>query len=200
MSEKRINYQDLRVERLSEKHTNIIKGFEVDTTKPDEVELKKFLNEDALINQEQDSISKTYLVFYNPTNTLIGYISLMSDSINVKENQETATEFRRLGIYYHTLPAIKIGRMCVSKSNRRKGIGTFLLLLTLKRLLDINERVACRFLVTDAKKDAVYFYKTKNFRILKERKKGTVAMYFDAIAIINLIKKRRQPLSIQDIK
>jgi len=90
--------------------------------------------------------------------------------------------------------------MCVSKSYRQKGIGTFFLLLALKRLLDINEKVACRFLVTDAKKDAVYFYKKKNFKVLRERKKGTIAMYFDAIGIINLVKKRRQPLSVQDIK
>ena len=96
-----MDYYDLRVEKLSEKHIDAINGFEIDTAKPDEVELKKFLNEDALANQERDSISKTYLVFYNDNNALIGYISLMSDAINIKENHETAAEFNRLGIYYH---------------------------------------------------------------------------------------------------
>ncbi len=48
-----------------------------------EPELVDFLKEDALDNQ-QKKISTTYLWFYKPNDELVGYITVLADSINLQ--------------------------------------------------------------------------------------------------------------------
>ena len=61
----KINPEDLRIEKIDRRHITQINNFESSYK-----ELKDFLVEDALGNQEM-AISTTYLWFYNPKNELL---------------------------------------------------------------------------------------------------------------------------------
>ncbi|MBU4245689.1 MAG: GNAT family N-acetyltransferase, partial [Nanoarchaeota archaeon] len=144
---------------------------------------------DALSNQEM-GISYTYLWFYKKNSELVAYITLLADAIRV-HGTALGQSFLDKGVDYKTLPALKVGRLCVHKDYRGYGIGTLTTDFAMKKLLAINENegVGCRFLITDAKKDAIHFYKKMHFEILKEREKGTIPMYYD---MIDLLMYKRQ--------
>lgn len=185
----KIDDSELRIEKLSSRQLDVIKNFETDTK-----ELKDFLVDDALRNQEM-GISTTYLWFYNPTNEIVAYTTVLADAIRV--HGKLRDSFISQGIQYKTLPAIKIGRLCVDKNYERKGIGTFTTIFVMKLFLRIYEMIGCRFIVVDAKPDtgAIHFYKKLGFKILRERKKGTIPMYYDMIKLIEHYKKYKINLS-----
>lgn len=170
----KIKVEDVRIERLNEKHSlNNFQSYEQ--------ELVDFLLEDALNNQK-NRISVTYLWFLNKE--LAGYITLLSDRINLESDLKDM--FRRKGIEYHSLPALKVGRLCVDNRYLRRGLGTLMLAFAVKVANHIfNECAGCRFIVLDAKKnpqnDPIHFYKKLGFQRLKERKKGTTPMYLDLV-------------------
>jgi len=169
----KIKVEDVRIERLNEKHSlNNFQSYEQ--------ELVDFLLEDALNNQK-NRISVTYLWFLN-NSKLAGYITLLSDRINLEGDLKDM--FRRKGIEYHSLPALKVGRLCVDDCYLRRGLGTLMLAFAVKVANRIfNECAGCRFMVLDAKKNPknnpIHFYKKLGFQTLKERKKGTTPMYLD---------------------
>ena len=183
--------EDLRIEKLSRRHGDIIKAFETDTK-----ELKDFLIEDAINNQEM-AISTTYLWFYRPADQPAGYITLLADAIRVHGTPVGGT-FLDKGVPYKTLPAIKIGRMCVDNRFKGRGIGTYMIYFTAKRAVEISESVGCRFIVVDAKREtgSIHFYKRLGFEILKSREKGTIPMYFDLIKLIQLQRQKQLKLTI----
>ncbi|MDP3734045.1 MAG: GNAT family N-acetyltransferase [Nanoarchaeota archaeon] len=170
---KKLIVNDLKIERISENHN--LKEF-----KSYEQELTNFLMEDALNNQNH-RISVTYLWFLN-TGELVGYVTLLNDRINLEGDLKDI--FRQKGIQYHSLPALKIGRLCVDDRFLRKGIGTMMIDFSIKVAFHIFEKYSgCRFVVLDAKRNAtndpIHFYKKLGFKELKERKKGTTPMYLD---------------------
>jgi len=171
----KIDVKDIKIERLNEKH-NIL------DFQSYEKELVDFLVEDALDNQK-NRISVTYLIFLK-SGELVGYISLLNDRINLEGDLKDV--FRGKGISYHSLPALKIGRLCVDHRFLRRGIGTFMIAYSVKIAQHIFEEYAgCRFIVLDAKRnpenDPIHFYKQIGFEILKQRKKGTTPMYLDLV-------------------
>ncbi len=178
--EKKISVDEITIERIKETHN--LKGFV-----SYEQELVKFLVEDALGNQNKQ-ISVTYLWFLKPTKELIGYVTLLNDRINLEGDLKTI--FRGKGIGYHSLPALKIGRLCVDDRFLRRGIGTMMIDFSIRIAFHIHDEYAgCRFIVLDAKrnkeKDSIHFYKKQGFMTLKERQKGTTPMYLD---LVNNIK------------
>lgn len=190
---------DIRVEKISQKHLNVLSSFKVNESNPDEIELKDFLIEDAYNNQEQDFISRTYLVFHNPDNKLVGYVTLLTDNIHIR-NTGLVEQFRSKGIQYDSLPALKIGRMCIDLEFRKKGLGTFLVHVAMRRLLEINERVGCRFLIADVKRGAQHFYKNLGFEVLKEKQKGHIPMYLDMKKQIEYLRAHKKIVPFTDIK
>ncbi len=192
-------WRDIRVEKISAKHLSALQLFKVDMSKPDEIELRNFLIEDAYNNQEQDFISRTYLIFHNPGNKLAGYVTLLTDNVHIR-NTGLAEQFRAKNIQYDSLPALKIGRMCIDLDFRKKGLGTFLVHVAMRRLLEINERVGCRFLIADVKRDAQHFYKNLGFEILKEKQKGSIPMYLDMKKQIEYLRLHKKTVPFTDIK
>ncbi len=170
----KINPADITIEKLTEEHNlNDFKSYEP--------ELVSFLIEDALCNQHQN-LSVTFLWFYK--NRIAGYITLLTDKINLEGNLKEF--FREKDIHYKSLPALKIGRLCVHDDFLRRGIGKLMLLFAIKTANDINKsKAGCRFITLDAKRnirkelDSIHFYKRLGFKVLKERSKGTTPMYLD---------------------
>ena len=172
----KITVEEVKIERIHENH-------KVDNFQSYEPELVHFLLEDALDNQK-NRISVTYLWFLKASGELIGYITLLNDRINLEG--ELKDVFRRKGVKYHSLPALKVGRLCVDDRFLRKSIGTLMLAFAVKVANHIfNGYAGCRFIVLDAKRnhqnDPIHFYKKVGFLPLKERKKGTTPMYLDLI-------------------
>lgn len=171
--------------RLEELHIEIINlSHAIGNFKSYEQELVDFLIEDALDNQ-QKKISTTYLWFYKPKNELVGYVTVLADAINLQG--ELKEYFRRTGIFYRSLPALKVGRLCVSDDYLGRGIGTLMIEFTIILAEKIGRDIGLRFITTDAKrnpdpkKDSIHFYKQFGFEVLKQREKGTIPLYKDLI-------------------
>ena len=87
------------------------------------------------------------------------------------------------------MPALKIGRLCVSDNYLGRGIGTLMIEFVIVLAEKIGSEIGLRFITTDAKrnpdprKDSVHFYKRLGFEVLKQREKGTLPMYKDLIKI-----------------
>lgn len=170
----KIQPEDISIEILNENHN--IADF-----KSYEIELVKFLVEDALSNQKQ-KLSLTFLWFYEKE--IAGFITLLTDRINLEGSLRY--RFLEKGVNYKTLPAIKIGRLCVHDNYLRRGLGTLMVAFAAQKANEINSKVAgCRFVTVDAKRDnnsgvnAIDFYKKINFHILKDRKEGAAPMFLD---------------------
>ncbi|MFA5745391.1 MAG: GNAT family N-acetyltransferase [archaeon] len=169
---------NLIIKELSIDYKNTISNFQTYET-----ELKRFLIEDA-INDQNQNISKTFLLFNN--NYLVGYITLLCDSLRLEGDLKDS--FKDKNIVYKSLPALKIGRLAVDDRYQRQGFGQILVKLAFISAKKIySNYCGCRFLILDAKhnkepnKDSIHFYKKLNFRILKDRIKGTTPMYLDTL-------------------
>ena len=175
----KMSITDIEVQQINESHKTILMTF-----KSYEKELIDFLVEDALDNQNK-KFSTTYLWFYKPKKELIGYVTVLADAINLQG--ELKEYFRQEGVPYKSLPALKIGRLCVSDSYLGRGIGTLMVQFVIVLSEKIGKDIGLRFITTDAKrnpeprKDSVHFYKKLVFEILKQREKGTLPMYKDLI-------------------
>jgi len=178
MSENKLRKEELSFQKLNEQNLQLLISFRCI-----EKELEKFLVEDAWTNQKQ-GISVTYLWFLKETKELAGYVTLLTDSINL--NADLKKFFKEKDIHYKSLPALKIGRMAVSESKMRLGIGSIMIRFSIAVALNVYEKYAgCRFIVLDAKRnndpnfDPIHFYKKIGFNVLMKREKGTVPMYLD---------------------
>ncbi len=172
----KIGAEEIRIEKLSKEHD--ITGFQCY-----EEELVKFLQEDALDNQNK-KLSVTYLWFLKETDKLIGYITLLNDKIDLIGNLKYY--FNQKGVLYGSLPAMKIGRLTVDDRFLRRGVGTLMAYFAFEKAEFASVSAGCRFVTLDAKrnkdnlKDPIHFYSKLNFKILKEDKKRT-AMCVDLL-------------------
>lgn len=178
----KIGAEELRIEKFSESHNEIINEF-----CSYEQELVDFLKEDAL-NQQQRKISVTYLWFLRKTNELVGYLTVSPDCVKLKSiNSELSAKFQDKRINYKSLPALKIGRLCVDNKFLKKGIGSLMIQFSIKLAIGMSKNVGCRFIYLDAKrnedtsKDAIHFYKKIGFEIYKDKNKKETPMYRDII-------------------
>lgn len=176
----KIKPSELRVEKIAQAHQKAINDFE-----SYEPELKEFLVEDAL-NQQDRKISVTYLWFLRETNDFVGYITFSPDCVKLKSiDPMLSAKFRDKGINYKSLPALKIGRLCVDNRFLRRSVGTLFIQFAIQVAKEISSKVGCRFIYLDAKrnddssKDAIHFYKNIGFQIYKERNKKETPMYLD---------------------
>lgn len=177
---------ELRLEKISEIHKEIISSF-----KSYEPELVDFLLQDAL-NQQKRKISATYLWFKIDTNELVAYITLSLDCVKLKKiNEHLVQIFRKKGINYKSLPALKIGRICVNDKFLRRGVGSLMIQFAIEMARKISNQVGCRFLYLDAKRnkdthrDVIHFYKKLGFEIYKERDTRETPMYLDLWPILS---------------
>ncbi|MBI2666979.1 GNAT family N-acetyltransferase [Candidatus Woesearchaeota archaeon] len=176
MSEKllQITPEEIHMKIISENHY-------VQDFKSYERELVNFLIEDAFENQKQ-KLSVTFLWFYQ--DRLVSYITLLNDKINL--TPQLKEFFTQKGVLYGTLPALKIGRLCVDDRFMRRGLGKLMIWSAIQTAQEINKnKSGCRFLTLDAKrnkdtkKDPLNFYLKMGFKTLKEEHKGTTPMYLD---------------------
>ncbi len=131
--------------------------------------LKSFLQNQAL-DFQSSLIAQTYVVIaendrQNDIRKVVGYITLTCSEIDLQDYYDIADCPQ--ANKYEVLPAVKIARLAVDKNYRSCGIGKMLMQFVVSLCLEvIVEQVGCRFLITDAKEEAISFYQRCGFTLL----------------------------------
>ena len=133
---------------------------------------------------EEEHLAKTYIVEDSQTHDNLAYFSLLFDKIERsiadpaiwnKLSRKISNAKRR-----SSYPALKIGRLAVSKRAQHSGLGREI--LDLIKIWFFNDtKAGCRYLTVDAYLDAEDFYSKCEFRplVIPEPADETVLMFFD---------------------
>jgi predicted GNAT family N-acyltransferase len=166
--------------------------FEVSTKRLDlNTVIKPFESEDEelndfLLNDAKKYLAEMFAVTYlieNKTET-IAYFCLSNDNIRREVDMETWKKInkkvpnsKRKGSY----PAVKIGRMAVTKKFAGNGLGRLMIRYVESMYRDENQKSGCRFITVDAYGNATDFYERNGFNFFtqKDTDKPTRIMYFD---------------------
>jgi ribosomal protein S18 acetylase RimI-like enzyme len=166
--------------RLSASH--IIKPFDYEE---EDVDLKEFLFDDAK-NYLRQLLSVTYIIEDNTTT--IAYLSVSNDKVSLtevasksfwKKQVSKSLHFEKRGL--SSFPAVKIGRLAVSKNYQRQGIGK-MIIDWVKESFTNQNKTGCLFIIVDAinRKPTIDFYKACGFDFLnpKDITDKTRLMYY----------------------
>ncbi|GHT57307.1 N-acetyltransferase [Bacteroidia bacterium] len=157
-----------------------IKSFE-----SEDEELNDFLLNDAK-NYLAQMLAVTYLIETDAET--IAYFCLSNDNIRREVDMDTWKKInrkvpnnKRKGAY----PAVKIGRLAVSKKYARNGFGKRMINMVKQMYLETNQRTGCRFISVDAYGNALDFYSRNGFNFFTEKdsEKNTRIMYYDLKSI-----------------
>jgi GNAT superfamily N-acetyltransferase len=156
----------------------------------DDADINEFLHEDAL-RYHMQKIANTYL-FLDDEREIVAFFSISNDCLNdlgkVKGYTNTVwNRFHRKTFLpnekrIRQYPAIKIGRLGVSKNYQRNGLA-YQLMDFIKGWALIDHKPACRLLLLDAynKERQVKYYQRNGFNLLldDDATDRTRIMYFD---------------------
>lgn len=144
-------------------------------------ELNHFLAEDARFFKEE-MIANTFV--WEDSISVIAYFCLLTDSVS--RDAVDKNLWRKLrkkfpySKHFYSYPAVKIGRLAVSKQHKGKGIGGQCLSMIKRMLISSQHVAAMRFITVDAYADAVRFYERNGFRPLRNNvENGVLPMYYD---------------------
>ena len=133
---------------------------------------------------ERELMASTYIVEDNQTHDTLAYFSLLHDKIDRQiVDRATWNKLSRMipnSKRRSSYPALKIGKLAVSKTYKEHGLGT--MIINYIELLYLHERHAgCRYITVDALRGAEAFYRKNYFQRLvdPEPEDETVLMFFD---------------------
>ena len=145
-------------------------------------DLNDFLKNDSLMSQK-NLITKTYLCLSN--DTIIGYFSMLADTIEVQAIDEGD---RVVDYPYRKYPSIKIARLAIDKRFERNGFGRYSIFAAIGLALSASDIIGCRYLMVDSKPESVNFYKKHGFKIIDKYKSNDFPrMYLDMYPIVETI-------------
>lgn len=161
-----------------------------------DAELNEFLKEDA-ISHQNENMSVTWVATLNTT--IIGYYSLLTDSIKKEKLQQSHRIFKRGGKkIYEQYPAMKIGRLAIKKELQRSGYGSNLLKHSIAVSTKLSEHTGCRFITVDSKKNesTLNFYKKNGFNeVIKNSKNDYIPMYLDLLKGLRQSPESSEPIN-----
>lgn len=128
---------------------NLSDGYRLDDFCSSIPEYVDFLCNEALLHQELN-LSRTYLLINKRNADIVAYMSLISDSIKLKQDERDV--YFQGQISFPSYPAMKIAKLAVDERHvaKLKNIGSLMIELARGIAEDINESVACRFITVDA--------------------------------------------------
>lgn len=162
------------------KEDTVIKPFDCGDS-----DLNGFLFDDAK-NYLKDLLATTYLLVDPKNDKTVAYFSLLNDKIILNPNEKNLWNKLNRNICNakrrHDYPAVKVGRLAVSKDYNGQGVGTFIIDF-IKYAFTHGNRTGCRFITVDAYASAVGFYNSKKchfeFFTNQDAKEETRLMIFD---------------------
>ena len=146
---------------------------------------------DFLLNDAKNYLNQRLAVSYileTETET-IAYFCLSNDVVLRSLADKTGWKKIKKNIpnakMRSSYPAIKIGRLAVSQKYEGYGFGRFIIRTVREKFASENQQTGCRFIVVDAKKDAMDFYTKNKFEFLTSEDKddNTRLMYLDLNSI-----------------
>ena len=172
----KVSYDELSIIPLS-------KRYKLDSFCSTSVELNDFLKNNALKDQE-NLTSRTYLCFWK--RNLTGFITLVADTLEV----QAVNDIDRVDDYpYRRYPCVKIARLAVDRKFEKRGIGRFLLLASIGKVLSICDKIGCRFITVDSKPESIGFYEKHNFKVVEMyRHNEFPKMYLDMRPIVEMMQ------------
>jgi GNAT superfamily N-acetyltransferase len=181
---------------MSSKSVDLLypKKLELDTEiKPFDCEDKE-LN-DFLLNDAKNYLAQMFAVTYIIENNAetVAYFSLLNDNIRrITDRADEKTPLwnkvnRKMPFVKNkgSYPAVKIGRLAVSKKYARNGFGRLMIDVVKQMYRETNQKSGCRFISVDAYSTALDFYERNGFKFITEKDEGKSAriMYFDLKSI-----------------
>ena len=129
-------------------------------------------------------LAVTYLLEDLDNNCTIAYFSLLNDKIERELTDEKA--WKKLSRQIPNIkrrsshPAVKIGRLAVSKEYQHQNWGQQILSF-IKKWFSENNKTGCRYITVDALKEAELFYSKSEFKplVTPEKEDETILMYYD---------------------
>ena len=136
-------------------------------------------------------LAVSYVVEDNASGEVLAYFSLANDKISISdfENKTEFNRFRKPRFVnekrLRSYPAIKIGRLAISKTVQHQSIGTYLLDF-IESYFIVDNKSGCRFVTVDAYVDAIPFYIRNSYQFLNndDEDKRTRVMYFDLASLL----------------
>jgi GNAT superfamily N-acetyltransferase len=173
----KMNIETLNFRQIQLDESTAIKPFE-----SEDEDLNDFLFNDAK-DYWRSLLAVTYIL--QTEDETIAYYCLSNDRITKDDktksvwnriNRTIANEKRR-----KSYPAVKIGRLAVSKKYARSGFGKMIIDAVIEMYTTVRQQAGCRFITVDAYRNATHFYEKNEFRYLTDRDEydNTRAMYLD---------------------
>jgi|SRR3989344_1406382 len=191
---------EIRVEPLNEQNHSSLQSFCSSVCK----ELEHFLKENAYKEQEID-YSRTYLFFHGKV--LAGYVTLLTDKQSLKHDHphpSLAIFQEKVDKPYSSVPALKIGRICVAdeynsrlEAAQYSGLGIIMFTVVLDYAKSLATKVGCRIITSHAKKStgAYSWYKKIGFQFSNKDEKvkellaredcESIPMFYDIRRIVS---------------
>lgn len=131
-----------------------------------------------------NGISSVHLLIHKDTNSIIGYFALLADAFLLDKDEKERLD---LDIPFSSVPAMKIGKLAVSKDHQEYHYGSFLLYISLGYATKLEQNgIACRFLTVDAdiefREDTPKFYESNGFvknQHKQQKRKKSISMRYD---------------------
>jgi GNAT superfamily N-acetyltransferase len=142
---------------IQEKHQEAMAAFDCHDD-----DLNDFVRNDCYRYQEQ-CLSHTRLARDKQTGIIVGFITLLSDSIILETKEKKHLfDFHKKVVQF---PALKIARLGVRHEAQRGGVGVSLLnyAIGVASRLNYDLNVGCRFITVDAYPQSVSWYQQHGF-------------------------------------
>lgn len=151
--------KDVVIERIDKSHD--YKSFQCGNPELDSY-LQKYARQNDLTG-----IGRTYVAHLKNSKKIIGYYTIASSSIDGESLSEKLS--KKLPGY--PVPCALLGRLAVSEDYQREGLGEFLLMDALSRVLAISDQIGLYALIVEAVNDkARDFYMKYGFEAFIDNK------------------------------
>lgn len=127
--------------------------------------LKTFLKRDAL-EYHENNVAKTFVLVESLRGSHVyGFLSLVCSEI--KNEDQTHLEDCKTANRYQSFPAIKLVRLAIHHKLQGQGYGREMMGWCVRHVVDnVMPHAGCRFLVADAKHNALPFYEKLGFTLM----------------------------------
>lgn len=189
-----MNLKGLSLIRLEENTT--IKPFDCGNLSP-QIDLNDFLFDKAK-SYLKEHLATTFIIESNEKT--FAYYSILNDSLKVEQlDFASKSAFQRFlkklvshkKRHLESFPAIKIGRLAVSKDIQVSGLGKMIINSIIDYAINLNEKCACKIITVDAYSESLGFYEKMGFEYFTENdaEESERQMFLDLTPIIKTFQE-----------
>jgi predicted GNAT family N-acyltransferase len=134
-----------------------------------EATLNRYLREQASQEMKRKVAGCWVIVSYDSPNQLLGFYTLSTEAVDMRELGDADPQVAKRLPRYPRLGAVLLGRLAVSKTAQKQGLGELLLFDAMHRIL--NAQIPAALMITDPKDaNAAAFYRKYGFKSLNSER------------------------------